>query len=355
MNLISNGDFESRTMDNWYIHHGYVSVKSGKKKRKISWNMVADEQPPTVIVDNTSTLPQQANPIPPFEGSAMLRLNDLVGGQHVTCVHQDVTLPEGFSSACGYISFSWGALLGGSSHSEIQRPKFSLVIRRKHKRRWRDFLRVEYVAPSEGGDGWVDVRAAGESEAIWFKQGSEQRSLYGLQGGDMIRVRFVAEDCTDGGHGGAGFIDNVKIVDGCVPGSPVSTALPPFYFPNTFTPNDDGVNDVWGLSGVSGACIIKFCVFDRWGDEVYSDTKQSLDGVWPPFVPLWDGTIHTRRKVKGSGKRKKRYWRKILAKDLYQDEEDIQQYGGPTVALKLTLGNCFETKEWKDKHIIVLL
>src|SRR5581483_5791779 len=285
-------------------------------------------------------------PIQPFEGNAMLRINDLGGQQHVTCAHQDVVLPGGFNDACSYISFSWAALLGGSSHSKSERPKFSLFVRRKHNSRWRDFTHIEYFAPDGGGDGWTDVRAAGQNEAVWFKQGTTMRSLSGLKGGDTIRIRFVAEDCTEGLHGGAAFIDDVKIVEGCVPGSPVSAALPTIYFPNSFTPNDDGLNDVWGLSGVSGACVIDFAVFDRWGDEVYSDTKRSLDGVWPPFVPLWDGTIHTRRKVKGSGKRKNRYWRRILAKDLEQ---------GLTVAFNLTLRNCFETKEWKDSHIFVLL
>ena len=62
------------------------------------------------------------------------------------------------------------------------------------------------------------------------------------------------------------------------------------YCPNVFTPNADGVNDVWGVS-VDMANVIgikQLRIFDRWGGTV-----QSLDNV--PIEAagdLWDGTIN---------------------------------------------------------------
>ncbi|MCC6371584.1 MAG: gliding motility-associated C-terminal domain-containing protein [Bacteroidia bacterium] len=53
------------------------------------------------------------------------------------------------------------------------------------------------------------------------------------------------------------------------------------YIPNTFTPNDDGVNDLFGVKG-SGIKLegFTFEVTDRWGDVIFS-TKDILE--W------WDG------------------------------------------------------------------
>jgi hypothetical protein len=41
-----------------------------------------------------------------------------------------------------------------------------------------------------------------------------------------------------------------------------------FWLPNTFTPNDDGVNETFGVSGISIADV-KLYIFNRWGEEIY--------------------------------------------------------------------------------------
>ncbi len=62
----------------------------------------------------------------------------------------------------------------------------------------------------------------------------------------------------------------------------------PVYVPNSFSPNGDGVNDVFMIfSGKEVVNIKKFLVFDRWGETVYEYFN---------FVPNnpaygWDGTL----------------------------------------------------------------
>lgn len=58
------------------------------------------------------------------------------------------------------------------------------------------------------------------------------------------------------------------------------------YFPNAFTPDGDGINDLWG--GV-GHYIDEFemTIFDRWGQTVFTTTDMKV---------LWDGSVN------GSGK-----------------------------------------------------
>jgi gliding motility-associated-like protein len=56
---------------------------------------------------------------------------------------------------------------------------------------------------------------------------------------------------------------------------------PYVFVPNAFTPNGDGKNDVLFVRGEI-VTAIKFEIFDRWGEKVFSTTQQS-EG--------WDGTF----------------------------------------------------------------
>jgi gliding motility-associated-like protein len=58
------------------------------------------------------------------------------------------------------------------------------------------------------------------------------------------------------------------------------------YVPNTFTPNGDGLNDVFMIRGLAATKINYFRIFDRWGKLIY----EAANGV--PNDPRfgWDGT-----------------------------------------------------------------
>ncbi len=52
--------------------------------------------------------------------------------------------------------------------------------------------------------------------------------------------------------------------------------------PNAFSPNDDGVNDIFRVTGLNIAQV-EYHVYDRWGNEMYSQTTTDL-------LVGWDGT-----------------------------------------------------------------
>lgn len=64
------------------------------------------------------------------------------------------------------------------------------------------------------------------------------------------------------------------------------------FFPNAFTPNDDGVNDTWIISVGEGIGFIESLqIFDRWGNLVHTvSNMQVQDGA-----TLWDGYFNGKQ------------------------------------------------------------
>lgn len=64
------------------------------------------------------------------------------------------------------------------------------------------------------------------------------------------------------------------------------TIGPPISVPNTITPNGDGINDVWRISGISDFPQAQVTVFSRWGQVVFRDIG---------YAEPWDGTNRGKR------------------------------------------------------------
>ncbi len=75
------------------------------------------------------------------------------------------------------------------------------------------------------------------------------------------------------GSGGCSATDSVSVY--------VSHSGDELVFPNTFTPNGDGRNDVWFIEGLSNYPLHRLTVFNRWGNQVF-DAQ--------PYENNWDGT-----------------------------------------------------------------
>lgn len=73
------------------------------------------------------------------------------------------------------------------------------------------------------------------------------------------------------------------VVDSCLASDSVLVGDCPakLWFPNAFTPNNDGLNDVFRPVGVSIASF-RMVIFDRWGAQIYETTSVETG---------WDGTF----------------------------------------------------------------
>ena len=64
----------------------------------------------------------------------------------------------------------------------------------------------------------------------------------------------------------------IEVFDNCIDG---------FYtIPNVFTPNGDGINDVFEPLSLISTPVEKFALYDRWGNQVFqtNDPDESWDG-----------------------------------------------------------------------------
>lgn len=72
-------------------------------------------------------------------------------------------------------------------------------------------------------------------------------------------------------------VELVELFD-CVP-------VPKIYIPNIFTPNDDGINDVFTVMVSADTPIdgMEGSIFDRWGNQIFNSGDN-------PFS--WNGKFH---------------------------------------------------------------
>ena len=60
------------------------------------------------------------------------------------------------------------------------------------------------------------------------------------------------------------------------------------FIPNTFTPNNDGMNDVWKMIYDLGCWEdVEFKIFNRWGSQIYHGYGDDFDAY-----PYWDGSVN---------------------------------------------------------------
>jgi gliding motility-associated-like protein len=74
---------------------------------------------------------------------------------------------------------------------------------------------------------------------------------------------------------------------GCIDSASVSvTVSPAIHIPNSFTPNNDGLNDVFRVGSYGDIINVKrFDIYDRWGKKVW-------DGRSSTNSRSWDGTYN---------------------------------------------------------------
>jgi gliding motility-associated-like protein len=69
------------------------------------------------------------------------------------------------------------------------------------------------------------------------------------------------------------------------------TGQNPFSVPNAFTPNNDGINDCFGIRNCGEITLEDFSIFNRWGQRVF-ETKNPSE--------CWNGTFQGQKQDAGN-------------------------------------------------------
>ncbi len=118
------------------------------------------------------------------------------------------------------------------------------------------------LCPLDGDRATIE---GGDFSSYLWQDGSTQSSFSIEQEGLVILEVTDEEGCSG--------IDSLQAISQC----PTR-----FYIPNAFSPNGDGVNDLFTVSGIE-IISMTLQVFDRWGSLVYESTEEAAG---------WDGRIN---------------------------------------------------------------
>lgn len=276
--------FESGGFSGWTFE--YAELHGGKVKEK-NWKKEPDGHPdPAIVKAATPPMDHQGQPIAPYCGSSMARINDLDGDRHATRMSRKIQLPAALSP-CSVLRLRWGALLQDPDHPSNRQPFFNIEIRQGGK----TLVERRFNASQAAGGGWKDIREPGDADPVWYFSEEYSLPLHELDG-KSIEVLLTVADCADGAHGGAAFIDCFEVVDRCSNSLcrfPGKDALPQPVIPNVFTPNGDGKNERWTIHGVGAACRVRAVIKDRWGVTVATPAVESPTGFASGAVDLWEG------------------------------------------------------------------
>lgn len=98
--------------------------------------------------------------------------------------------------------------------------------------------------------------------------------------------------------------DSITINSNCEP------FIPSIHIPNVFTPNGDGINDVWMVKVSDNFIEIRLSVLNRWGNEVFYADKKNTG---------WNGMVNGKQASEGV------YFYKA---DIIDDKQQTKEYSG---------------------------
>ena len=90
----------------------------------------------------------------------------------------------------------------------------------------------------------------------------------------------------------------VKDYHCCINSDSVYVKVFAYYIPNAFTPDNDGLNDIFRVIGLYRNINFTMVIYDRWGQELF--TSDNIDTGWngtfknqpcPPDTYVWKVNI----------------------------------------------------------------
>jgi gliding motility-associated-like protein len=119
----------------------------------------------------------------------------------------------------------------------------------------------------------VELQASGGVQYQWSPAAGLSSAIVAKP---IVRVTEQTQYIVVGkGSNGCSSTDTVTV-------SVLNTGSPMYFVPNSFTPNNDGLNDCFGIKNWGGVSKFQFSVYHRWGGIIFSTTDP---------LKCWNGMI----------------------------------------------------------------
>ncbi|HKL34009.1 MAG TPA: gliding motility-associated C-terminal domain-containing protein, partial [Tangfeifania sp.] len=70
--------------------------------------------------------------------------------------------------------------------------------------------------------------------------------------------------------------------------------LQPFFIPEGYSPNDDGINDYFKINGMAQFPNASIEIYNRWGNMIYEKEDYGNESTWGTSDAWWDGRSNTK-------------------------------------------------------------
>lgn len=199
-------------------------------------------------------------------------------------------------------SINGGDFTQNPNFYDLNGGDYELVIRDQNGCSWSTVITLEDPAPIFVDLGQDTTIFRGDTIEIVGNIGNYQQTGEGQSNIDSIRISFVDSLSCQTCPRPSGVISpdqtteyQITIIssNGCVATASRRVQIVlnrPYFIPNSFTPNGDGINDFVSihLKNIDQIeSIQSFSIFDRWGNQVYLKEKLEVG----ESIILWDGKI----------------------------------------------------------------
>lgn len=202
--------------------------------------------------------------------------------QHLLCLGDSLRLQAVVSGGSGFFTLFWG--------DEVHNDPVRWVAPEADTRYTLNVLdRCGEVTGAEVSvaveDVYLDIVETNEGQDDWLLQGvalpAARTYLWDMRDGTRYRTEDVRHSFLDTDDHWVTL--SVITENGCTASDSV-LLIPPaqFHFPNAFTPDGDGINDLFMPVGAE-ITSFSLLVFDRWGRQLFTSTDDKSS---------WDGTVN---------------------------------------------------------------
>lgn len=209
--LFTNGGFETGTTSNWTVVSGQVQGGGAPIVWGVSgWGTGSGRA--DVITSASANLYNQTLDVNPYNGSSMVRINDIDGNNDATMIFQEDNLTQQDLDDGGMLYVNWGAMLvePWNEHPAGDQPFFGINVYRNGVA----ISTFEANALAHDADPtWIFAGDDGYSSDLWYKSGTWSFDISSFSLNDTIKIELFAADCGWGGHGGYAFLDGIGTIN----------------------------------------------------------------------------------------------------------------------------------------------